>query len=356
MDMLAGNAGAGVGDFDFDAAVVSGGAHFQHSASGHGVASIQEQIEKYLLKFIGRSTHRGQRLAQLLDDEDVRSLQRMRDQRQRLLDHAIYVNVGKFGDPGAREIQQVVDDFAGAKRLLHNFLDDGVTRIIAGHLLGQQLDEVGDDRERRVDFVGHAGGKQSERRELLGLGHLLFHALALGDVVEEQQTANALAGLADQRGNRDVQRKPFAVMLEALLVDAGDLLVIAPRRDFRCQLFREQGAELVADSVLTLDADELLHARVPGFDHAAQIDGEHADVERFDDVFAEILEARDFQRFLFERRVELGVVERHGEVASDGLHEFDVVAGEEIAVDGFAKAEYRDGVLANTAGHEIIQV
>src|SRR5258708_19699105 len=84
MDVLARNAGAGVGDFDFDAAVVSGGAHFQHSASGHGVASIQEEIEKYLLKFIGRSTHRGQRLPQLLHTVHFRNLHTM-PTRQQLL-------------------------------------------------------------------------------------------------------------------------------------------------------------------------------------------------------------------------------------------------------------------------------
>src|ERR1700688_578795 len=112
----------------------------------------------------------------------------------------------------------------------------------------------------------------------------------------------------------------------------------------------------MADGVLALDAEELLHARVPGFHHADQIHGENADVQGFDDVFAEVLEARNFQRFLFERRVQLGVVQRDGEVAGDGLHQLDVVAGEKIAVDGFTQAEHRDGVLANTAGHEIVQV
>jgi len=38
--------------------------------------------------------------------------------------------------------------------------------------------------------------------------------------------------------------------------------------------------------VLALHAKELLHARVPGLDHAAEINGQHTDVQGFDDVFA----------------------------------------------------------------------
>ena len=35
--------------------------------------------------------------------------------------------------------------------------------------------------------------------------HLLFHAFALRDVVEENQAANALTGFADQRRDRNIQ-------------------------------------------------------------------------------------------------------------------------------------------------------
>src|ERR1700682_930267 len=41
-NVLAGNAGAGVGDFNFDAAIVGGGADFEHTAGRHGVASVQK--------------------------------------------------------------------------------------------------------------------------------------------------------------------------------------------------------------------------------------------------------------------------------------------------------------------------
>ena len=40
MDVLARNAGASIGDFDFHAAIVGGSSDFKHAAGGHGVASI----------------------------------------------------------------------------------------------------------------------------------------------------------------------------------------------------------------------------------------------------------------------------------------------------------------------------
>ena len=61
-------------------------------------------------------------------------------------------------------------------------------------------------------------------------------------------------------------------------------------------------------------------------------------------------------RLLLERVVKLRVVERDRDVARDGVQQFDVFAGKEIAVDRLAEAQHRDGVLANPAGHKVIQV
>src|SRR4029077_13947790 len=44
MDVLAGDASARIRHFDLDAAVMRGGADFKHSATGHGVARVQEKI------------------------------------------------------------------------------------------------------------------------------------------------------------------------------------------------------------------------------------------------------------------------------------------------------------------------
>src|SRR5258707_1177510 len=80
MNVLARDACSCVCDFDFHAAVVGGGADFKHAAGGHGVASIQKKIKKNLLELVGGAAHGRKRLAQLLDDVDLGSLERMRDE------------------------------------------------------------------------------------------------------------------------------------------------------------------------------------------------------------------------------------------------------------------------------------
>src|SRR5579883_3475905 len=58
----------------------------------------------------------------------------------------------------------------------------------------------------------------------------------------------------------------------------------------------------------------------------------------------------------FCSRVELSVVERDGDITRDGLDEFDVVAGEEVAVNRFAEAKDGDGVFADAAGDKIVEI
>ena len=70
---------------------------------------------------------------------------------------------------------------------------------IFGHLLGQHLRVGGDHRQRRIDFVRHAGGQQADAAELVGLHQALFQLGAVGDIVEDDQAADLLLVLRDQR-------------------------------------------------------------------------------------------------------------------------------------------------------------
>src|SRR5216683_1591192 len=180
--------------------------------------------------------------------------------------------------------------------------------------------------------------------------------LPLGHVIEEQQTADALIRFAHQRSDGNVQGQRFSLMMESLLIDAGNLFLVTARGDFARQFLRQQRAELPSNGFLARHSEKLFHARVPGFDDALQINGKHADVQGFNDIFAEVLEPRDFEGFLFERAVELRVVESDGDVAGDGLNQLDVIAGQKISIDRLAEAEDRDGVLADAAGDKIIEV
>src|SRR5260370_40488418 len=145
-------------------------------------------------------------------------------------------------------------------------------------------------------------------------------------------------------------------MMQSLLIDAGDLFLVTTRGDFLRQFPGQKRTELPPNGLLARHPKQLLHARVPGFDDALQIHGKHTNVEGFHDVFAEILEASDFQRFLFQRAVKLGVVERDSDVASDGYNQFDIVAGQEVTVDGLPQAQNRNGMFPNTARNKVVQV
>src|ERR1700722_3461883 len=106
----------------------------------------------------------------------------------------------------------------------------------------------------------------------------------------------------------------------------------------------------------TRDAQQPFELRIPGFDAVLKVDGNDADVQGFDDIFAEILEAFDLHGLLFERMVEPGIFDGDGDVAGDSEEEFEVVTGEVIAIDGFAQAENGDGTIVETTRDEIVQI
>src|SRR5580693_5366928 len=79
VNMFARNAGASVDDFDFDAAVVGARADFQQAAAGHRVASVQEKIQKDLLQLVRGAAYGGKSFAEMLDDLNLRGLERVRN-------------------------------------------------------------------------------------------------------------------------------------------------------------------------------------------------------------------------------------------------------------------------------------
>src|SRR5258707_1064331 len=145
-------------------------------------------------------------------------------------------------------------------------------------------------------------------------------------------------------------------MLQPLLIDAGNLFGVAAAGNLLNQLHWQKSGKRLANRVVSRNLEELFHAAVPGLDRAVEINGQNADVERFHDVFAEVLQARDFEGFLFQRGVQLRVIQRDGQVSGDGLHQFDVVARKEIAVYRFAEPEEGDCALSNAAGNEVVEI
>src|SRR5580658_9592987 len=203
VEVLWRNPRARVSHFDFHGAVLRSGAHLEQATLRHGVARVHEEIQENLLQAGDGTQHR----------------------RESFLQHVVDIHFDEFSGASARKIQKIVDDFAGAESLLDDALDGLLARIIRGNLLGEHLNIIGNHRERRIHFVGDACGEQAKRRELLGLDHLIFQAHALGDVVEQYQSAQAGAVLPDQRRDGCVDHQVTAgARIQAKLVDAGNMI------------------------------------------------------------------------------------------------------------------------------------
>ncbi len=139
-------------------------------------------------------------------------------------------------------------------------------------------------------------------------------------------------------------------MLVAHTVEAGDEV---------CGKNRGDGLMEDLDAGLGVHA---LHLGVPAFDAVVEIDGEDADVDGFDDVLVELLEAFELGDLLFEAAVELRVLDRDADVAGERFEQLHVFAGEEVAVVGAAEADDGDGASAaafavgDAAGKVVVQV
>ena len=147
VDMFARDAGTGIGDFDFDAAVVRARCALP-PCRRQGMASraFMKRIQEDLLQTLLLEPQHCAAVSPLQiasPPESCAGPERMRDQRKRFFDNAVQVSLSaNSGGAGAREIQQVVDDFAGAERLLDDFSINWLPRIAVGQLLRQHLDVV----------------------------------------------------------------------------------------------------------------------------------------------------------------------------------------------------------------------
>ncbi len=137
-------------------------------------------------------------------DDDLRGLELVLEQRERVANDLVQIGLAELGRRSAREIEQAVGDFSGAEALLRDLVEHRPEARIAAHLLGEHLRVGRDDRQRRVDLVGHAGGEQADGAELVGLRELRFERDALGDVVDQHDAADGDEIAREQRSNGDV--------------------------------------------------------------------------------------------------------------------------------------------------------
>ena len=119
---------------------------------------------------------------------------------------------------------------------------------------------------------------------------------------------------------------------------------------------REKLAQRPSQRDMSWNAGEFLDLGVPALDSIVKVDGHNADIDRFDDVFAEFLEALVFLDFLLERTVETAILDCDRDISGKRDQQLEVVAGQKIALVRTADAEIGDRATARIAWNVIRQV
>ena len=100
---------------------------------------------------------------QFLIHLDMRNLELVVEQRERIGDYFIETDLRQFSAGCAGEIKQIVHNLRRAECLLCNSVKHPSFRRIRLQLLCQHLRVRRDDRQWRIHFVRHARGQQSNR-------------------------------------------------------------------------------------------------------------------------------------------------------------------------------------------------
>src|ERR1700722_17248889 len=141
---------------------------------------------------------------------------------------------------------------------------------------------------------------------------------------------------------------------EMEFVDAADAVFRGAGGELGGEVRRQHLGERAADGTIARNFEKADELGIPGLDAVLEVESQDADVQGFDDIFAEIFEALDLSGFLFERVIETRVLDGDADVASDGEQQLEIVAGEVIAADGFGKAENGGGAVVEATGDEVI--
>ena len=111
-----------------------------------------------------------------------------------------------------------------------------------------------------------------------------------------------------------------------------------------------------AERLVAAPAGQRFQSAVPADDPSFDVFDHHADVDRFNDVFAEILQALIFRRLLLERTVQARILERDADVIRHRFQQLQVFARQVIAVLRSSQPDVRDHAILHPARNEVVQV
>ena len=95
---------------------------------------------------------------------------------------------------------------------------------------------------------------------------------------------------------------------------------------------------------------------IPGFDFAFQVAGQHAGVDGFDDVLAEIAQGLVVLGLQFQRFIEARVLQCDGNIAGEGLEKINVFAGKIVALARLAQSQVAERPFLNLERQVVVQL
>src|SRR6185437_13269050 len=168
-------------------------------------------------------------------------------------------------------------------------------RIVLVQHAEQHLRVRRDARQWRVDFVRHARGEQTNRRQLLALLQLLFERNARRHVFQnDERTGLALCVL--QRRERDVQNeRAIAARGGVELIDVADLFetpaIFAEHLFERVsEIFGEQIFDTTANRRIATQIENVFERGVQTRYTSVKIDRQQPNVDRLDDRLIELFQ------------------------------------------------------------------
>src|SRR5262249_24689502 len=128
-----------------------------------------------------------------------------------------------------------------------------------------------------------AGGEETDAREFVGLDEAALELGAVRDVVEDNEAADLLHVLRNQRCDRDIEGRFTAAafarrVFERELIQMMDTCFTAGSLQVLDQGGREELGESAAHCIFAADTAEALHLGVPAFHAIVEAGSENADI------------------------------------------------------------------------------
>ena len=188
------------------------GRHEQASASGHGVAGVDGQVDDGLLQVVGVGANGIERIGQAQLEFDI-----LADQAAEHFfgagDDVVDIDHGGLHHLAAAEGQQLAGDGSGAVGGFKGFFKVAAQFGASRQVIQNHPAIAADDGQHVVEVVGHATRQPAHRFHLLGVHQLLLQGLALADVGHEGNAEDALRTFDETEA--DLNRKLAAILAAA---------------------------------------------------------------------------------------------------------------------------------------------